>query len=157
MLAVCGKGGRGSKGDTLPLIKDGRRPGCEEDLFLPRTCVEWLIEGREAFGILLVLGADIKGSTGEDEAVGGAEAFERRKWIVPCIGDALIKLSWLAVKCSWLVEAQLSERPNNEDSPRGRGETKVDVGDWGNVPETLFRGVPCEPPSVVGEGRGGNG
>lgn len=79
MLAVCGNGGRGSKGDTLPPTKDGRRPGWEEDLFLPGICVDWLSEGREVFGILLVLGADSEGSTGEDDAVGGAEAFDRRK------------------------------------------------------------------------------
>lgn len=79
MPAVCGKGGRGSKGDTLPPIKDGRRPGCEEDLFLPGVFADGLIEGRGVFGILLELGADIVGSTGEDEAVGGAEAFDRRR------------------------------------------------------------------------------
>jgi hypothetical protein len=71
---VCGKGGRWSKGETRPPIRDGRRPGCEDDLLLPG--VEFVM-GSDVVGNLVVPGADIVASTGEDEVLGGADNFDR--------------------------------------------------------------------------------
>lgn len=75
--AACGNGGRWSKGDTRPLISDGRRPGCEEDRLLPGTNGAMAPEGSDEAGIGAVLGADIAGSTGDAELLGGAENLER--------------------------------------------------------------------------------
>lgn len=76
-LAVCGKGGRWSKGDTLPPTRDGRRPGCEEDLLLPMPEFVGFAKGNDVTDSFVELGADIAASTGDDEVVGGADTFAR--------------------------------------------------------------------------------
>lgn len=78
--ADCGSGGRWSKGDTRPLTRDtrdGRRPGCEEDLLLPTPPDIGFTEGKDAVASLVELGADIATSTGDGELLGGADTLDR--------------------------------------------------------------------------------
>jgi hypothetical protein len=76
-LAACGSGGRWSKGETRPPTRDGRRPGCEVDLLLPMTTVAGFAGGKDVTCNLVVVGADIAASTGDDEVLGGADTFAR--------------------------------------------------------------------------------
>ena len=57
------------------------------------------VDGKDDIGSLVEPGADIVTSTDDDEALGSAEALDRLWWMVPCVGEVLIKLSRLPFAC----------------------------------------------------------
>jgi hypothetical protein len=129
-ITVAGRGGLGSSGDRRPLISEGRRPGCDDDLFLPMPRFVAVLEGADEainFGPAVV---EEGSSVGDDEAVlEGAEVFERRCEMVPITVVELISCEGTDV----------SERTDNIEVPRGLGAMPLDKpGDGGGPPVDKF-------------------
>lgn len=78
IAAGPGKGGLESSGEIRPLIKEGRRPGCEEERLLPVIALRGLTPGSEDdAGLDPGIDPDdvVESAGDEGRGVGGAEDF----------------------------------------------------------------------------------
>lgn len=85
-FAAPGRGGRVSRGEIRPPTREGRRPGCEEDLLRPGTIPAVVIPGKEEaadLGCGLDPADAIESAGDVERELGGADVFVLRWKIVP--------------------------------------------------------------------------